>query len=76
MSALTMKADEAGVRLPRAAPSVPSLDFHAPMLARSCAAVIVLTAILTPACCLNGSHAHGIGLDGIGPICFNRAARQ
>jgi hypothetical protein len=42
--------------------------------AKSCAAAIVLIAILAPNCCLDGSHAHGAGIDGFGPTCFSRAA--
>jgi hypothetical protein len=43
------------------------------VLARPCAAAIVLVALVTPICCLDGAHAHGDGLDGFGAICFSRA---
>ncbi|MGD0719670.1 MAG: hypothetical protein ABR970_01305 [Roseiarcus sp.] len=42
-------------------------------MARPCAAAIVLVALVTPICCLDGAHAHGDGLDGFGAICFSRA---
>lgn len=42
--------------------------------AKSCAAAILVAALLTPTCCLSGAHAHGGGLDGFGPICFARTA--
>jgi hypothetical protein len=37
------------------------------------AAAIVLAAVVTPMCCLDGSHAHDGALTGLGPICYNRA---
>jgi hypothetical protein len=42
-------------------------------LCKAFAAAIVLAAIVTPTCCLDGSHAHG-ALTGFGPICHSRAA--
>ncbi|MGA2042634.1 MAG: hypothetical protein ABSG83_04610 [Roseiarcus sp.] len=43
------------------------------VLVKSCAAAIVLVALVTPTCCLDGAHAHGDGLDGFGAICISRA---
>jgi hypothetical protein len=43
------------------------------VFAKSCAAAMLALALLVPACCLTGAHAHGDGLDGFGKICFNRA---
>jgi hypothetical protein len=37
------------------------------------AAAIVLAALVTPTCCLDGSHARG-ALPGFGSICHSRAA--
>jgi hypothetical protein len=43
-------------------------------LARSFAALIVLTALVAPDCCLTQSHDHGADPDGFGPTCFSHAA--
>ena len=43
------------------------------VFAKSCAAALIALALLVPACCLGGAHAHGDGLDGFGKICFHRA---
>ena len=56
----------------RARPNWAGVDWGA--FAKSCAGAIILAAILAPNCCLDGSHAHGAGIDGFGPICFSRAA--
>jgi hypothetical protein len=40
--------------------------------AKPCAAVILLAALLAPACCLNGAHAHGADIDRFGAICLSR----
>lgn len=36
------------------------------------ALAILVAGLLVPTCCLDGTHAHGLGLDGFGPICFSR----
>ncbi len=36
------------------------------------ALAILVAGLLVPTCCLDGTHAHGRGLDGFGPICFAR----
>ncbi len=42
-------------------------------LGKAFAAALVLAALVTPTCCLDGSHAHG-ALMGFGLICHSRAA--
>jgi hypothetical protein len=44
------------------------------VFAKSCAAAIILAALVTPTCCLDGAHMHGGGLDGFGAICLTGAA--
>jgi hypothetical protein len=36
------------------------------------ALAILAVGLLVPTCCLDGTHAHGLGLDGFGAICFAR----
>jgi hypothetical protein len=36
------------------------------------AVAILAAGLLVPTCCLDGTHAHGFGLDGFGAICFAR----
>ena len=73
MSALTLTTSDFGLLSPHDAISLKSARIPSRVLARSFAALIVLTAIIAPDCCLTGSHAHGADLDGFGPICFSRA---
>jgi hypothetical protein len=72
MSALTMTTGDLGPLSLRVAASLKSARIALPGLARCFAALIVLTALIAPDCCLTGSHAHGPGLDGFGPVCFSR----
>jgi len=54
----------------RAGPDI--VRIAARIFANSCAAAIVLAALLAPTCCLDGAHAHGGGHDGLEAICFSR----
>jgi hypothetical protein len=76
MSVLTMTASDFGPLSPHVATSLKGARIPLPILARSFAALIVLTALIAPDCCLTGSHAHGAGLDGFGPVCFSRAVSR
>jgi len=73
MSALTMTTSNLGLLSPRVAISLKSGRIPLPVLARYFAALIVLIALVSPDCCLTGSHVHGVDLDGFAPICFSRA---
>jgi hypothetical protein len=73
MSALTMTTNDLGLLSPHVAISLKNARIPSRVLARSFAALIVLTALIAPDCCLAGSHAHGADRDGFVPICFSRA---
>ena len=73
MSELTMTTGDLGPLSPHAAISLRSARVPLRVLARSFAAIIVLTALIAPDCCLTGSHAHGADFDGFAPLCFSRA---
>jgi hypothetical protein len=73
MSALTMTTSDLGLLSPHVAISLRNARIPLRIPAWSFAALIILTAIIAPNCCLTGSHAHGADLDGFGPICFSRA---
>jgi hypothetical protein len=73
MSALTMTTGDLGPLSPHVAISLKSARIPLRVLARSFAALIILTALIAPDCCLTGSHAHGAALDGFASICFSRA---
>ena len=73
MSTLTMTTSDLGPLSPHAAISLKSARIPLRILMNSFAALIILTALIAPDCCLTGSHAHGADLDGFGPICFSRA---
>jgi len=73
MSALTMTTSDLGLLSPRDATSLERARSLLRVLARSFAALIVLTALVAPDCCLTGSHAHGADLGGFAPVCFSRA---
>jgi hypothetical protein len=73
MSVLTTTTSDPDLLSPHVAISLKSARIPLLVLARSFAALIVLTALIAPDCCLTGSHAHGAGLDGFGPVCFSRA---
>jgi hypothetical protein len=72
MSTLTMTTSDLGLLSPHVVISLESARIPLRVLARSFAALIVLTALIAPDCCLTGSHALGADLDGIGPVCFSR----
>jgi hypothetical protein len=73
MYALTMTTSDLGSLSPNVEASLKSARIHLRVLARSFAALIVLTALIAPDCCLTGSHVHGADLDGFGRVCFSRA---
>jgi hypothetical protein len=73
MPALTMTMSDLRLLSPHAAFSLKSSRILLRVLTWSFAALIVLTALITPDCCRTGSHAHGADLDGFGPVCFSRA---
>jgi hypothetical protein len=73
MTTLTMTTSDLGLLSPRDAASLKSARGLLRVLARSFAALIVLTALVAPDCCLTGSHVHSADLDGFGPVCFSRA---
>jgi hypothetical protein len=73
MSALTMTTGDLWPLSPHVAISVKSARIPLWVFARSLAALVILTALVAPDCCLTGSHAHGADVDGSGPICFSRA---
>jgi hypothetical protein len=73
MSALTMTTSDLGLLSPHVAISLNSARIPLRVITRSFAALIVLTALIAPDCCLSGSHADGADLDGFGPVCFSRA---
>ena len=73
MAALTMTTSDLGLLSPRLATSLKSARAPLSVLARSFAALIVLTALIAPDCCLIRSHVHGADLEGFAPICFSRA---
>jgi hypothetical protein len=75
MFALTMTTSDLGLLSPRDATSFKSTRFHVRVLVRFSVALITLTALIAPDCCLTRSHAHGGYLDWFGPICFSRAVR-
>jgi hypothetical protein len=73
MYALTTTTSDLGPLSPNIEASLKSARVHSRVLARSFATLIVLTALITPDCCLTGSHVHGADLDGFGRVCFSRA---
>jgi hypothetical protein len=73
MSVLTMTTSDLGLLSPHVAISLKSARIPLRVLARSFAALIVLTALIAPDCCLTGSHVHGADLDGFVPVCLGRA---
>ena len=73
MYALTMTTCDLGLLSPNIETSLKSARIRLRVLSRSFAALIVLTALITPDCCLTGSHVHGTDLDGFGRVCFSRA---
>ena len=74
MSASTMTTSDLDYFLPSDA----TLFKHVPMqgLVRFSVALIILTALIAPDCCLTRSHVHGGRLDGLGPLCFSRAIER
>jgi hypothetical protein len=73
MSTLTMTSSDLGMLSPHVAISLKSARIPLRVLTRAFAALIALTALIAPDCCLTGSHAHGADLGGFGPMCFSRA---
>jgi hypothetical protein len=73
MSALTLTTSDLGLAPPHVAISLRSARIPLRVVARTFAALIVLTALVAPDCCLTGPHAHGADLDGFAPVCFSRA---
>jgi hypothetical protein len=73
MYALTMTTSDLGPLSPNIEASLESARVTLRVLARSFAALIVLSALIAPDCCLTGSHVHGADLDGFGRVCLNRA---
>jgi hypothetical protein len=73
MSTLTMTPSDLGLLSPHVVISLESARIPLRVLARSFAALIVLTALIAPDCCLTGSHVHGADLDGFVPVCLGRA---
>jgi hypothetical protein len=71
MITLTMTTSDLGLLSPRDAALLKSAHSFLWVLARSFAALIVLTALLAPDCCLTGTHVHSANPGGFGPICFS-----
>jgi hypothetical protein len=73
MTTLTLMTSDLDLLSPHVAVSLKSARIPLRVLARSFAALIILTALIAPDCCLTGSHVHSADLDGFGPVCLSRA---
>lgn len=74
MLALTMTTSDLHLLSTRDVASLKTAGTPLQVLIKSLAALIVLTALIAPDCCLRGSHAHGADFDGFAPVCFTGAA--
>jgi hypothetical protein len=73
MSVSTMTTTDLGLLARGDASLLKSMRIPLRVLARSFAALTILTALFAPDCCLTRSHVHSGDLDGLGPVCFSRA---
>ncbi len=73
MSTLAITTGDLGLLSPRFEAASGGGPILSQVLARTFAALIILTALVSPDCCLSGRHAHGADLDGLGSVCFKRA---
>jgi hypothetical protein len=71
MMTLTMTTSDLGLLWRCDAASLKRAHSFFRVLARSLAALLVLTALLAPDCCLTGTHVHSANPGGFGPICFS-----